>query len=147
MKTIKHLYMLLAVILLATLPAMAQNTNDDKNKAIIETNDGSQELNTDDISVIRFNGGKVTVVQPSGETTFDRTLRSLSFQRPNPGTLRLTATTSIGTSATSTANVSPCGGYAAHSNNAATTAHAPTPKTGLDIFTPTNSTTPPPRTQ
>ena len=100
MKTIKHLYMLLAVILLATLPAMAQNTNDDKNKAIIETNDGSQELNTDDISVIRFNGGKVTVVQPSGETTFDRTLRSLSFQRPNPGTLRLTATTSIGTEGT-----------------------------------------------
>ena len=89
--------MLLAVMLLATVPAMAQNTNDDKNKAIIETNDGSQELNTDDIQVIRFNGGKVTVVHSQGETTFDRTLRSLSFQRPNPGTLRLTATTSIGT--------------------------------------------------
>ena len=89
MKTIKHLYMLLAVMLLATVPAMAQNTNDDKNKAIIETNDGSQELNTDDIQVIRFNGGKVTVVHSQGETTFDRTLRSLSFLRPLPGTLRL----------------------------------------------------------
>ena len=80
-------------MLLAVLPAAAQNTNDDKNKAIIETTDGSQELNTDEISVIRFNGGKVTVVHSEGETTFDRTLRSLSFQRPNPGTLRLTATT------------------------------------------------------
>ena len=93
----KILCNLLCTMLLATVPAAAQNTTDDKNKAIIETNDGSQELNTDEISVIRFNGGKVTVVQPSGETTFDRTLRSLSFQRPNPGTLRLTATTSIGT--------------------------------------------------
>ena len=96
MKTIKILCTLLCTMLLAALPATAQN-NDDKNKAIIETNEGSQELNTDDISVIRFDGGKVTVVQPWGETFFDRTLRSLSFQRPNPGTLRLTATTSIGT--------------------------------------------------
>ena len=93
----KNILILGAALLLAVLPAAAQNTNDDKNKAIIETTEGSQELNTDEISVIRFNGGKVTVVQPSGETTFDHTLRSLSFQRPNPGTLRLTATTSIGT--------------------------------------------------
>ena len=97
MKTIKHLYTLLAVMLLGALPAAAQNTTDDKNKAIIETQDGNRELNTDEISVIRFDGGKVTVVHSEGETTFDRTLRSLSFQRPNPGTLRLTATTSIGT--------------------------------------------------
>ena len=93
----KILCTLLCTMLLATVPAMAQNTTDDKNKAIIETNDGSQELNTDEISVIRFNGGKITVVQPWGETTYDRTLRSLSFQRPNPATLRLTATTNIGT--------------------------------------------------
>ena len=95
MKTIKILCSLLCAMLLAALPATAQN-NDDKNKAIIETNEGSQELNTDDIQLIRFDGGKVTVVQPWGETFFDRTLRSLTFQRPNPGTLRLTATTSIG---------------------------------------------------
>ena len=88
---------LLCVMLLTVLPATAQNTNEDKNKAIIETNDGSQELNTDDIQLIRFDGGKVTVVHSEGETTYDRTLRSLSFQRPNPGTLRLTATTSIAT--------------------------------------------------
>ena len=100
MKTVNILCTLVCTMLLAVLPAAAQNTNDDKNKAIIETTEGSQELNTDEISVIRFNGGKVTVVQPSGETTFDRTLRSLSFQRPNPGTLRLTATTSIGTEGT-----------------------------------------------
>ena len=97
MKTIKHLYMLLAVMLLATLPATAQNTTDNKNKAIIETKDGNRELNTDDIQRIRFDGGKITVVHAGGETTFDRTLRSLSFRRTNPGTLRLTATTSIGT--------------------------------------------------
>ena len=94
MKTIKILCSLLCTMLLATLPASAQNT-DDKNKAIIETNEGSQELNTDEISVIRFDGGKITIVQPWGETFFDRTLRTLTFLRPNSGTLRLTATTSI----------------------------------------------------
>ena len=94
MKTIKILCSLLCTMLLAALPASAQNT-DDKNKAIIETNEGSQELNTDEISVIRFDGGKITIVQPWGETFFDRTLRTLTFLRPNPGTLRLTATTSI----------------------------------------------------
>lgn len=87
MKNIKHLYLLFAVLFLAALPVTAQNTSDDKNKAIIETKDGNREMNTDDIQVIRFNGGKITFVQSSGETTFDRTLRSLSFQRPNPGTL------------------------------------------------------------
>ena len=97
MKTMNILCALLCAMLLTVLPATAQNTNDDKNKAIIEANNGSQELNTDDIQVIRFDGGKVTVVHSEGETTFDRTLRSLSFQRPNPGTLRLTATTSIAT--------------------------------------------------
>ena len=61
MKTIKILCSLLCTMLLATLPASAQNT-DDKNKAIIETNEGSQELNTDEISVIRFDGGKITIV-------------------------------------------------------------------------------------
>ena len=97
MKTINTLYALLCVMLLTALPATAQNTTDNKNKAIIETTDGSQELNTEDIQVIRFDGGKITIVQPWGDTTFDRTLRTLSFLRPNPGTLRLTATTSIGT--------------------------------------------------
>lgn len=102
MKTNTFLHILLAVMLLATLPATAQNTTDKKNKAIIEAQDGNREINTDDIQVIRFNGGKITVVQPWGETTYDRTLRSLSFQRPNPATLRLTATTNIGTEGSGT---------------------------------------------
>ncbi len=97
MKTIKTLCTLLCVMLLPVLSATAQNTDDNKNKAIIEANDGNHELNTDEISVIRFDGGKITVVQPWGETTFDRTLRSLSFKRPNPGMLRLTVNTTIGT--------------------------------------------------
>ena len=96
MKTINTLCTLLCVMLLTALPATAQNTTDNKNKAIITTTEGDQELNTDDIQVIRFDGGKITFVQPWGDTTFDRTLRTLSFQRPNPGTLRLTANTSIG---------------------------------------------------
>ena len=96
MKTIKILSTLLCIMLLAVLPATAQNT-DNKNKAIIEANDGSHELNTDDIQAIRFDGGKITIEQPWGNTTYDRTLRSLSFQRPNPNTVRLTATTTIGT--------------------------------------------------
>ena len=100
MKTIKILCTLLCT-LLTVLPATAQNTDGNKNKAIIEATDGQHELNTDDIQSIRFNGGKITFVQPSGDTTFDRTLRSLSFQRPNPGTLRLTASTTIGTESNS----------------------------------------------
>ena len=96
MKTINILSTMLCVMLLAALPITAQNTDETKNKAIIETTEGNQELNTDDIQSIRFDGGKITVVQSWGETTFDRTLRSLSFQRPNPGTLRLTAATTIG---------------------------------------------------
>ena len=96
MKIINILSTMLCVMLLAALPITAQNTDETKNKAIIETTDGNQELNTDDIQSIRFDGGKITVVQSWGETSFDRTLRSLSFQRPNPGTLRLTAATTIG---------------------------------------------------
>lgn len=97
MKQITRIWSILCLILMTTvLPAAAQNTVN-KNKAIIEANDGSREVNTDEISVIRFDGGKITIVQPWGETFFDRTLRSLTFQRANPGTLRLTASTSIGT--------------------------------------------------
>ena len=106
MKTIKILCTLLCTLLTA-LPATAQNTDGNKNKAIIETTDGQHELNTDDIQSIRFNGGKITFVQPSGDTTFDRTLRSLSFQRPNPGMLRLTASTTIGTENNSRAQSGP----------------------------------------
>ena len=95
----KHYTRILSILTLALLtivmPATAQ-TADNKNKAIVVTTDGTQELNTDDISVIRFDGDKVTFVQPWGNTTFDRTLRSLTFLRPLPGTLRLTATTDIG---------------------------------------------------
>lgn len=97
MKQITRIWSILCLMLMTTvLPATAQN-NVNKNKAIIEANDGSREVNTDEISVIRFDGGKITIVQPWGETFFDRTLRSLTFLRANPGTLRLTASTSIGT--------------------------------------------------
>ena len=97
MKNYTRILSILTLALLTiALPATAQ-TNDNKNKAIVETTDGTQQLNTDDISVIRFDGDKVTFVQPWGNTTFDRTLRSLSFLRPLPGTLRLTATTNIST--------------------------------------------------
>ena len=95
MKNYTRILSILTLALLTiALPASAQ-TNDNKNKAIVETTEGTQQLNTDDISVIRFDGDKVTFVQPWGNTTFDRTLRSLSFLRPLPGTLRLTATTDI----------------------------------------------------
>ena len=87
------LSILMLALLTIALPVSAQD--DKKNKAIVETTDGTQQLNTDDISVIRFDGDKVTFVQPWGNTTFDRTLRSLTFLRPLPGTLRLTATTDI----------------------------------------------------
>ena len=95
MKNYTRILSILTLALLTiALPASAQ-TNDNKNKAIVETTEGTQQLNTDDISVIRFDGDKVTFVQPWGNTTYDRTLRSLTFFRPLPGTLRLTATTDI----------------------------------------------------
>lgn len=100
MKTIKHLYILLAVMLCGTMPVMAQNTDDSHNKAVFQSTDGNSEMNTDDIQVIRFDGGKVTVVQPWGETVFDRTLRNLTFFRPLPGTLRLTVDADINTEET-----------------------------------------------
>ena len=96
MKTIKYLYILLAVMLCGTMPVMAQNTNDNHNKAVFQSTDGDSEVNTDDIQIIRFDGGKVTLVQPWGETVFDRTLRNLTFFRPLPGTLRLIVDANIG---------------------------------------------------
>ena len=94
----KHYTRLLSILTLALLtivmPATAQ-TDDNKNKAIVETTDGTQQLNTDDISVIRFDSGKITIEQPWGNTTFDRTLRSLSFLRPNPSMLRLTVNAGV----------------------------------------------------
>ena len=94
----KHFTQILGIAFLmliaAAMPAVAQNGS--QNKAILTTAEGEQQLNTDEISVIRFEGGKVTVEQPWGNTTYDGTLRSLSFQRPNPGTLRLTANAGIG---------------------------------------------------
>ena len=95
MKKTTRLLSILSLMLTTTvLPTMAQTAND-KNKAIIETWDGQQQVNTDEISVIRFEGDKITFVQPWGESVFDRTLRSLTFLRPNPGSLRLTANTTI----------------------------------------------------
>ena len=95
MKKMTRILSILSLMLTTTvLPINAQTTND-KNKAIIETSDGQQQMNTDEISVIRFNGDKITFVQPWGESVFNRTLRSLSFLRPNPSTLRLTANTTI----------------------------------------------------
>ena len=92
MKAIQKTIILLCAVLFTALTATAQTAG---NKAIITTDKGSQELNTNEISVIRFDGGKVTFVQPWGETTFNRTLRQLTFFRPLPGMLRLTVNAQI----------------------------------------------------
>lgn len=95
MKNYTRILSILALALLTiVMPATAQ-TDDNKNKAIVETADGTQQLNTDEISIIRFDGDKVIFVQPWGESVFDRTLRSLTFLRPLPGTLRLTVNAGI----------------------------------------------------
>ena len=94
----KKLYLLLTIMLCGVMPTMAQNTDDNHNKAVFQTNDGNSEVNTDDIQLIRFDGGKVTVVQPWGETVFDHTLQDLTFLRPQSGTLRLTVDANIDTS-------------------------------------------------
>lgn len=93
----KKLYLLLTIMLCGVMPIMAQNTDDNQNKAVFQSSDGNSEVNTDDIQLIRFDGGKVTVVQPWGETVFDHTLQNLSFSRPQSGTLRLTVDANIDT--------------------------------------------------
>ncbi len=94
----KKLYFLFTIILCAAMPIMAQHTDDNCNKAVFQSTDGNNEVSTDDIQLIRFEGGKVTVVQPWGETVFDHTLQNLTFFRPQSGTLRLTVDANIGTS-------------------------------------------------
>ena len=93
----KKLYFLFTIMLCGVMPIIAQNTEDSRNKAVFLSSDGNNEVNTDDIQVIRFDGGKVTVVQPWGETVFDHTLQNLSFSRPQSGTLRLTVDANINT--------------------------------------------------
>lgn len=93
----KKLYFLFTIMLCGVMPIIAQNTEDSRNKAVFQSTDGNNEVNTDDIQVIRFDGGKVTVVQPWGETVFDHTLQNLSFSRPHSGTLRLTVDVNIDT--------------------------------------------------
>ena len=95
MKNYTRILTILFLALLTFVMSATAQTNDDKNKAIVETTDGTQQLNTDEISIIRFDGDKVTFVQPWGESVFDRTLRSLTFLRPLPGTLRLTVNAGI----------------------------------------------------
>ena len=94
----KKLYFLFTIILCAAMPIMAQHTDENRNKAVFQSTDGNNEVSTDDIQLIRFEGGKVTVVQPWGETVFDHTLQNLTFFRPQSGTLRLTVDANIGTS-------------------------------------------------
>ena len=93
----KKLYFLFTIMLCGVMPIIAQNTEDSRNKAVFQSSDGNNEVNTDDIQLIRFDGGKVTVVQPWGETVFDHTLQNLSFSRPQSGTLRLTVDANINT--------------------------------------------------
>ena len=95
MKNYTRILTILFLALLTFVMSATAQTNDNKNKAIVETTDGTQQLNTDEISIIRFEGDKVTFVQPWGESVFDRTLRSLTFLRPRPGTLRLTVNAGI----------------------------------------------------
>ena len=56
----KKLYFLFTIILCAAMPIMAQHTDDNRNKAVFQSTDGNNEVNTDDIQLIRFEGGKVT---------------------------------------------------------------------------------------
>lgn len=93
----KKLYFLFTIMLCGVMPIIAQNTEDSRNKAVFQSTDGNNEVNTDDIQLIRFDGGKVTVVQPWGETVFDHTLQNLTFFRPQSGTLRLTVDATIDT--------------------------------------------------
>ena len=95
MKNYTRILTILFLALLTVVMSATAQTNDNKNKAIVETTDGTQQLNTDEISIIRFEGDKVTFIQPWGESVFDRTLRSLTFLRPLPGTLRLTVNAGI----------------------------------------------------
>ena len=60
----KKLYFLFTIMLCGVMPIIAQNTDDSRNKAVFQSTDGNNEVNTDDIQVIRFDGGKVTLVQP-----------------------------------------------------------------------------------
>ena len=92
MKAIQKTIILLCAVLFTALTATAQTAG---NKAIVTTDKGIQELNTNEISAIRFDGGKVTFVQPWGETTFNHTMRQLTFFRPLPGMLRLTVNAQI----------------------------------------------------
>ncbi len=67
-----------------------------ENKVIIGTDEGEEELNTSEVQYIRFDGGRVTIAQPWGQMIYERRLRELSFFRPMPGKLRLTAKATIG---------------------------------------------------
>lgn len=69
--------------------------NGTANQVILQTNGGQQELSTDDIQVIRFDGPTVTIVQPWGNSTYSGTLQGLTFLRPLPGMLRLTVSAQI----------------------------------------------------
>ena len=89
--------MIFLTALLTVLPLAAQH----ENKAVLSTDSGEQQLNTNEIQRILFDGGRVTVVQPWGETVYDRTLRELTFLRPLPGTVRLTVDATIGSDAES----------------------------------------------
>ena len=105
MKNYTRILTILFLALLTFVLSATAQTNDNKNKAIVETTDGTQQLNTDEISIIRFDGDKVTFVQPWGESVFDRTLRSLTFLRPLPGTLRLTVNAGINENSSNRAQV------------------------------------------
>jgi hypothetical protein len=105
MKNYTRILTILFLALLTFVMSATAQTNDNKNKAIVETTDGTQQLNTDEISIIRFDGDKVTFVQPWGESVFDRTLRSLTFLRPLPGTLRLTVNAGINENSSNRAQV------------------------------------------
>ena len=45
----KKLYFLFTIILCAAMPIMAQHTDDNRNKAVFQSTDGNNEVNTDDI--------------------------------------------------------------------------------------------------
>ena len=54
MKNYTRILTILFLALLTFVMSATAQTNDNKNKAIVETTDGTQQLNTDEISIIRF---------------------------------------------------------------------------------------------
>ena len=87
---------MLCTVLCWVLLSLQAGYAQQENKVILSTQEGEEELNTREVQSIRFRNGSVILTQPWGQTVYNRTLRGLTFFRPLPGHVRLTATATIG---------------------------------------------------